>query len=60
LPITKDSLSKLLQAVPSVINNTYNQHLLRALISLAYYCFLRIGEIAVKGGGQKDKVIQVT
>jgi len=60
LPITKDSLSKLLKAVPSVINNTYNQHLLRALMSLVYYCFLRIGEIAVKGGGQKDTVIQVT
>lgn len=36
LPITKDILSKLLQVVPSVINNTYNQHLLRALMCLAH------------------------
>lgn len=30
------------------------------MMSLAYYCFLRGGEIAVKSGGQKDKFIQVT
>lgn len=60
LPITKDILTKLFQAVPSVVSNPYNQQLLKAMMSLAYYCFLRIGEMAVKNGGQKDKVIQVT
>jgi hypothetical protein len=35
-------------AVPSVISNPYNQHLLKAMMALAYYCFRRIGEIAVK------------
>lgn len=48
LPITKDMLTKLVQAVPSVISNPYNQHLLKAMMALAYYCFRRIGEIAVK------------
>ena len=60
LPITKDILTKLVQAVPSVISNPYIQHLLRAMMSLAYYCFFRIGEIAVKSEGQKEQFIQVT
>lgn len=60
LPITKEILSKLLGAIPVVIQGPYNQMLLRAMMSLAFYCFLRIGEMAVKNEIGKNKVLQVS
>ena len=59
LPITKDILSKLVAAVPAIIGSPYNASLLKAMMSLAYYCFLRIGEIAVKNRQDTQKVIQI-
>ena len=59
LPITKDILSKLAAAVPAIIRSPYNASLLKAMMSLAYYCFLRIGEIAVKNRHDTQKVIQI-
>lgn len=59
LPITKEILSKLIFAVPLVIPSEYNQFMLRAMMSLAFYCFLRIGEMAVKGGNT-TKVLQLS
>jgi integrase len=41
------------------ISNPYNASLLKAMMSLAYYCFLRIGEIAVKNRQDTQKVIQI-
>jgi integrase len=52
-------LSKLVAAVPAIIRNPYNASLLKAMMSLAYYCFLRIGEIAVKNRQDTQKVIQI-
>ena len=48
LPITYDILVKLVKALPKVIVGIYNQVLLKAMMSTAYFCFLWIGEIAVK------------
>ena len=59
LPITKDMLSKLVAAVPAIIRSLYNASLLKAMMSLAYYCFWRIGEIEVKNRHDTQKVIQI-
>ncbi|VDI80146.1 Hypothetical predicted protein [Mytilus galloprovincialis] len=60
LPITKEILSKLVAAIPVVVQSPYNQILLRAMMSLAFYCFLRIGEMAVKSESRKNNVIQLS
>lgn len=59
LPITKQILSRLMTAVPSVIQSHFYQFLLKAMMSLAFYCFLRVGEMALKSGSEKGKVLQV-
>ena len=58
LPITYDILSKLIQAIPKVIVGHYNQNMLKSMMTLAYFCFLRIGEIAVKNEKEQFRVIQ--
>lgn len=58
LPITKEILSKLLLAIPSVIDSYFNQVMLNAMMSLAFYCFLRIGEMAVKSKNDISRVLQ--
>ncbi|CAG2200662.1 unnamed protein product [Mytilus edulis] len=58
LPITYDILVKLVKALPKVIVGIYNQVLLKAMMSTAYFCFLRIGEIAVKTESEIYRVIQ--
>ncbi|XP_071127862.1 integrase/recombinase xerD homolog [Mytilus edulis] len=58
LPITYDILVKLVKALPKVIVGIYNQVLLNAMMSTAYFCFLRIGEIAVKTESEIYRVIQ--
>jgi len=55
LPITRDILQKLINALPVVIRDNFNRALLQAMMTFAYFCFLRIGEIAVKN---EQKVIQ--
>lgn len=56
LPITKQILSRLMSAVLSVIQSHFNQFLLKAKMALAFYCFLRVGEMALKSGSEKGKV----
>ena len=48
LPITKDILLKLVQALQFIISNDYNRIMLKSMMTLAFYCLLRIGEITVK------------
>lgn len=55
LPITKQILSRLMTAVPSVIQSHFNHFLLKAMMSLAFYCFLRVGEMALKRKSEKGK-----
>lgn len=59
LPITKDILKRLVNAVECVIIGKYNKVLLRAMMTLAYFCFLRIGEMAIKCENDISKVIQM-
>lgn len=48
LPITKQILTRLLEAVPLVFTSIYKQKLLAALFITAFYAFLRIGEMVPK------------
>lgn len=45
LPITKDILIRLIDSVTFVTHLPYHQALLAAMFSLAFYAFLRVGEI---------------
>lgn len=50
LPIDKPILSKLMQAVNTTCNDLYRRLMFRAMFSLAFHAFLRIGEITVRPG----------
>ena len=58
LTITKEILSKLMLAIPSVIYSYFNQAMLNAMMSLAFYCFLRIGQMVVKSKNDISRVLQ--
>ena len=60
LPITNDILIKLMNALPFVIQNVDNQLFLKAMFALAFYAFLRIGEITRKHNLDGSKVLQVS
>jgi hypothetical protein len=60
LPITKDILIKLMNALPFVIQNVDNQLLLKGMFPLAFYAFLRIGEITTKNNLDGSKILQVS
>jgi hypothetical protein len=60
LPIAKDILIKLMNALPFVIQNVDNQLLLKAMFALAFYAFLRIGEITTKHNLNGSEVLQVS
>jgi hypothetical protein len=47
-------------ALPFVIQNVDNQLLLKAMFALAFYAFLRIGEITTKNNLNGNKVLQVS
>ena len=49
-PITLDVLEKLLVAVQYVAISGYQTHLYRAMFLLAFYAFLRVGEVTVRSG----------
>lgn len=51
LPITKVLLGKLLNIFPVVTKNNFELQLFRAVYSLAFYGFLRVGELTT--GGKK-------
>lgn len=47
-PITLDILENLLVAVPHVANSSYQRCLFMAMFIIAFYAFLRVGEITVR------------
>ena len=59
LPITKATLIKLIDSLPCVIVNVDNQLALKAMFLLAFYAFLRVGEISTKSGSDTKQVLQV-
>lgn len=60
LPITKDILLKLIQALPFIISDDFNRTLLKSMMTFAFYFFLRIGEITVKHNTDQSKVLQIS
>ena len=47
LPITKDILVKLCQVIPHITEDPYLRALFKSMFLLAFYAFLRVGEITV-------------
>ena len=45
LPITSTILSRLVNAMPSLVSNVYNQLLLQAMLVVAFHGLMRVGEI---------------
>ena len=60
LPITGEILVRLVNAIPLVISNLYFQSLMRAMFLIAFYAFLRIGEITVSKQKDRSKVLQIS
>ena len=58
LPITPDILNKILQALLVSEFDNYTKILLRAMILLAFFAFLRVGEITSTPGGIAQHTIQ--
>lgn len=58
LPITKDILTRLISSIPYVVSNCDNQLLITAMFLLAFYAFLRVGEITVKSSSESSAVLQ--
>ena len=54
LPITKTILSKIVSALNYTVDNKYLMKLFKAMFSLAFHAFLRVGEITVKSKGVKN------
>ena len=59
LPITGTILRKLIDSLPKVITSPHHHVMLKAMFLLAFYAFLRIGEITVKCK-RETKVLQFT
>lgn len=59
LPITGPILCKLIDALPQVVTSRFHHIMLKAMYLLAFYAFLRIGEITVKST-KELKVLQLT
>jgi hypothetical protein len=48
MPISRDILFDLAKALPVVIRSVYDQILWKAMMTMAYFCFLLIGKMAIK------------
>nr|XP_034318613.1 uncharacterized protein LOC117686875 [Crassostrea gigas] len=59
MPITLEILNQILHKLPVVCQDTYETSLFSAAFTLAYYAFLRVGELALSKGNSPDRIIQV-
>ena len=59
LPITPILLEKILFMLPAVCFNRYEALLFQAAYSLAFFAFLRVGEICLSVGNVKDSILQL-
>ena len=60
LPITKQILSTMLGHLSQVIIKSYDNIMYRAMFLLAFYAFLRIGEIAISSvSADASKLVQI-
>lgn len=58
LPITKNLLGKLMSSLPTVVSNHFQQLLLKAIFSVAFHGFFRLGELVVRIPENISKVLQ--
>ncbi|XP_021342874.1 uncharacterized protein LOC110443160 isoform X3 [Mizuhopecten yessoensis] len=58
LPITKDILYKIVNALNFVVSDPQIRLLLRTLFLLAFNAFMRLGELVCKSYSESDKVLQ--
>lgn len=59
LPITPQILHKLVQAVKYTVSGKYNRLILRAMFTLSFFAFLRVGEVSAKSLSNIKNVIQM-
>ena len=59
LPVTLPILHKLLHSIPSVVDSDYNVALFKAMFSLAFFAFLRIGEITTDSSPKHNITLQL-
>lgn len=59
LPITLPILHKLLLATPAVTNSDHQKALFKAMVSLAFYAFLRVGEMTGGAGNNSTRPLQL-
>ncbi|XP_041377324.1 LOW QUALITY PROTEIN: uncharacterized protein LOC121389741 [Gigantopelta aegis] len=57
LPITSNLLAQLITALPHICSNSYEEKLFTSAYTLAFFGFLRVGELAVSTGKAHNKVI---
>lgn len=60
LPITHSILCKIVQVLPSVCTNLYESPLFQAAYMLAFFGFLRVGELAISKGNSPATIINVS
>ena len=60
LPITISILKRLVNTVSELGVSTYDSHLIKSMFMLAFYAFLRIGELTYQGKTCSPHVLQVT
>ena len=56
LPITEPILLKLVQSLSSVTDSHYDEVMFKSMFLLAFYGFLRIGEITATGKGNQNNI----
>ena len=59
LPITLPTLNKLLGSFQHTVSSAYQIHLLSAMCAIAFFAFLRIGEITTTSG-ESTNLIRIT
>ena len=60
LPITLPILDKLLSVAPSLVGSAYQICQFQAMCSLAFFAFLRIGEMTSTGGRNGNSPLQIS
>ena len=59
LPITSELLSKIIQILPVICTDLSESHLLSAAFSMAFACFLRVGELMLTKSTMIEKIIEL-
>ena len=60
LPVTGPLLHKIFIFLPQVYFNTYETKLFRAVYSLAFFGFLRVGELTLSTGNDVESILHIS